>query len=81
MCNIPNIDALIHRRTGTYIGKITRTNTNALKQILPSHIQISKQVPLCIWFPLAHDENNWNFFIENYFESCQNADYEDDEPT
>jgi hypothetical protein len=109
LCNIPNIDAFIHRRTATYIGKITRTNTtaypkkflaawindskkpgapqltcnnnfaNALQKILPPHIQISKQAPLCEWFPLAHDENNWNFFIENYFESCRNADYEEDD--
>ena len=109
LCNIPNIDAFIHRRTATYIGKITRTNTttypkkflaawindskkpgapqltcnnnfaNALQKILPPHIQISKQAPLCEWFPLAHDENNWNFVIENYFESCRNADYEEDD--
>ena len=107
LCNIPNIDAFIHRRTATYIGKITRADAstypkkflaawindskkpgapqltcnnnfvNALKKILPADVIISKQAPLCEWIPLAHDKNNWINYIESYFESCRNADYED----
>jgi hypothetical protein len=108
LCNIPNIDAFIYRRTATYIGKIIRADTNtsypkkflaawindhkkpgapqltcnnnfvnALTKILPPDMQISKQAPLCEWIPLALDKDNWIFFIENYFESCRNVDYED----
>mmetsp|Transcript_22629 Transcript_22629/g.32396 ORF Transcript_22629/g.32396 Transcript_22629/m.32396 type:complete len:650 (+) Transcript_22629:1533-3482(+) len=108
LCNIPNIDAFIYRRTATYLGKITRADTNtsypkkfraawindhkkpgapqltcnnnfvnALTNILPPDMQISKQAPLCEWIPLALDKDNWKFFIENYFESCRNVDYED----
>ena len=38
---------------------------------------MSKQAPLREWIPLAHDKNTWLSFIENYFESCRNTDYED----
>ena len=38
---------------------------------------MSKQAPLREWIPLARDKNTWLSFIENYFESCRNTDYED----
>ena len=44
LANIPNIDAFIHRRTATYIGKIVRVNeTTYLKKFLAAWINKSKQ--------------------------------------
>jgi hypothetical protein len=40
LCNMPNIDAFINRRTATYIGKISRSNPESYpKKILAAWIQ------------------------------------------
>ena len=106
LCNIPDIDAFIHRRMATYIGKISRSDTNtfpkiflaawineskktgapqltcnnnfanSINKILPANILIPKQALLRAWVPLANNRSTWLTFIENYFETCQNTDYE-----
>ena len=44
LSNIPNIDAFIHRRTATYIGKIVRANeTTYPKKLLSALINDSKK--------------------------------------
>jgi len=107
LCNIPDIDAFIYRRTATYIGKVIRTEestyprkflaawindskkpgapqltcnnnfANAIQKILPADLEISKQALLSQWSPLAADENIWSTYIDLYFESCRNINYED----
>ena len=109
LANIPNIDAFIHRRTATYIGKIVRANettypkkflaawinnskkpgapqltcnnnfANALRKIVPNNILLSEQAPLYQWTSLAKEESTWTHYINEYFESCRNANYEDEE--
>ena len=37
----------------------------------------NKQALLQEWIPLAKDESNWLTYIDAYFESCCNTDYED----
>jgi hypothetical protein len=111
LCNIPNIDAFITRRTAVYIGKITRSEGNslpkkllaawirgpqknrglqlscnnnfaqAIQKILPSDKALtSKKALLKEWIPLARDKNNWQTYIDNYFESCWKSDQHDDNP-
>ena len=107
LCNIPDIDAFIHRRTATYIGKISRSDTNtfpkkfiaawineskkpgapqltcnnnfvnSINKILPANISMSKQALLRKWVPSANDRSTRLTFIENYFETFWNTDYED----
>jgi hypothetical protein len=44
LCNIPDIDAFIHRRTATYVGKISRANMNTYpKKFLAAWINESKK--------------------------------------
>ena len=44
LCNIPDIDAFIHRRTATYIGKIIRANKSTYpKKFLAAWINDSKK--------------------------------------
>ena len=108
LCNIPNIDAFIVRRTAVYLGKVTRSNNNPKKNLAawingkrkngapqltcnnnyfvnsiqkiipPEKILSNKQALLREWIPLAKDESNWIIsYIDTYFESCRNTDFED----
>ena len=108
LCNIPNIDVFIIKRTATYLGKISRSDNsrypkkflaawitgkrkngapqltcnnnfaNSIQKILPPEKTLSnKQALLREWTPLAKDEGNWLTYIDDYFESCRNTDYED----
>jgi hypothetical protein len=107
LCNIPDIDAFIHQRTATYIGKTIRADenaypkkflaawindskkpgapqltcnnnfANAIQKILWTDMEISKQAPLSQWIPLAMNKNTWTTYIDFYFESCRNINYED----
>ena len=44
LCNIPNVDAFIHRRTATYVGKIIRSNEKTYpKKFLAAWINDSKK--------------------------------------
>ena len=44
LCNMPNVDAFITRRTATYIGKIARSDNDALpKKFLAAWINKSKK--------------------------------------
>mmetsp|Transcript_1492 Transcript_1492/g.2309 ORF Transcript_1492/g.2309 Transcript_1492/m.2309 type:complete len:276 (+) Transcript_1492:2167-2994(+) len=112
LCNIPNIDAYIVKRTATYIGKISRTDVNSypkkflaawivgkrksgapqltcnnnfansIKKILPTNkVTLNKQAILREWMPLAKDQSSWLQFIDEYFESCRNIDYQDENDT
>ena len=112
LCNIPNIDAYIVKRTATYIGKISRTDdnfypkkflaawivgkrksgapqltcnnnfANSIKKILPTNkVTLNKQAILREWMPLAKDQSSWLQFIDEYFESCRNIDYQDENDT
>jgi hypothetical protein len=48
--------------------------------ILPSGTTLSsKNAPLKEWLPVAKCEKNWQFYIDQYFESCKNLDENDDE--
>ena len=112
LCNIPNIDAYIIKRTATYIGKISRIDDNfypkkflaawitgkrksgapqftcnnnfatSIQKILPlERAPINKQALLREWIPLAKDEPIWMQYIDDYFESCRNIDYQDENDT
>jgi hypothetical protein len=35
-------------------------------------------VPLKEWIPLARDANNWQNYIDNYFEICRKTDPRDE---
>ena len=51
---------------------------NSIKKILPPEKTLSnKQALLREWTPLTKDEGNWLTYIDDYFESCRNTDYED----
>ena len=112
MCNIPNIDAYIIKRTATYIGKKSRIDDNfyskkilaawiigkrksgapqftcnnnfadSIQKILPlEKALLNKQALLREWIPLAKDEPIWIQYIDDYFESCRNIDYQDENDT
>ena len=112
LCNMPNVDAFITRRTATYIGKITRSDNDAFpkkflaawinkskksgapqltcnnnfaesiqKILAPEKPLSSKQAPLCEWIHLAKDEASWLSYIDHYFETCRNTDFEDPNDT
>ena len=51
--------------------------TNAIQKIIPADFEISKQALLSQLSPLAADENTWTAYIDLYFESCRNVNYED----
>ena len=108
LCNIPNVDAFINKRTATYIGKVSRSNPESypikfltawihgkrkngapqltcnnsfakvIEKILPPDKPLSnKQAPLKEWLPLAKNESNWLEYIDTYFRSCRNIDYDE----
>jgi hypothetical protein len=108
LCNIPNIDAYITKRTAAYLGKVSRSdneslpkkflaaliqgsqkngapqlscNNNfaeAINKILAPHKTLSnKSALLKEWIPLARDVNNWQLYIDNYFEICHKTDPRD----
>ena len=108
LCNIPNIDAYIIRRTATYLGKISRSDNNnypkknltawinqkrkigapqltcnnnfatSIQKILPPQKKLSnKQAHLREWIPLAKDESTWISYIDTFFETCRDIDFED----
>jgi len=52
---------------------------NALRKIVPNNILLSEQAPLYQWTSLAKEESTWTHYINEYFESCRNANYEDEE--
>ena len=66
-----------HKKPGATQLTCNNNFANALSKILLPNFQVSKQAPLCEWIPLAQDRNNRKNFIENYFKSCRNVDYED----
>ena len=108
LCNIPNIDAFINKRTATYIGKISRSSpesypvkfstawihgkrkngapqltcNNSFAKVIEKKIPadkplLNKQAPLKEWLPLAKNESNWLEYIDAYFKSCRNIDYDE----
>ena len=112
LCNIPNVDAYITRRTATYLGKISRSDdinlpkkfltawinkkrkngapqltcnnnfASTIQKILPTEMKLSnKQAHLREWYPLAKDQATWSFYIDAYFETCRNIDFEEPNPT
>jgi hypothetical protein len=40
----------------------------------PDKTLSSKSAPLREWLPLAKEENNWQSYIDNYFEMCRKYD-------
>ena len=49
-----------------------------MQKILPPEKSLSsKQAPLREWIKLAKDETSWLTYIDNYFETCRNIDFED----
>ena len=42
---------------------------------------LNKQALLLEWMPLAKNQTSWLQFIDDYFESCRNIDYQDDNDT
>ncbi len=47
----------------------------AVNKILAPHKPLStKSAPLKEWLPLSKDENNWQTYIDNYFEICHKYD-------
>ena len=47
------------------------------KILAPEKPLSSKQAPLCEWIHLAKDEVSWLLYIDHYFETCRNTDFED----
>jgi hypothetical protein len=48
--------------------------------ILPSGTALSsRNAPLKEWLPVAKIEKNWQYYIDQYFESCKRTDESDDE--
>ena len=51
---------------------------NTIQKILPAEKSLSsKQAPLREWIKQAKDETNWLTYIDNYFETCRNIDFQD----
>jgi hypothetical protein len=52
----------------------------AISDILPLERTLSNNSGLLKeWLPLAKDEKNWLFYIDEYFESCRRPEESDDE--
>ena len=108
LCNIPDVDTFINKRTATYIGKISRSNPESypikfltawihgkrkngapqltcnnnfakvIEKILPPDKPLlNKQGLLKEWLPLAKNESRWLEYIDAYFRSCRNIDYDE----
>ena len=70
------------RKSG--VPQLTCNNNfaNSIKKILPTNkVTLNKQAILREWMPLAKDQSSWLQFIDEYFESCRNIDYQDENDT
>ena len=55
---------------------------DSIKKILRiEKSSLNKQALLREWMPLAKDQTSWLQFIDDYFESCRNIDYQDEKDT
>jgi hypothetical protein len=51
----------------------------AISNILPSSLALSnRNAPLKEWLPVAKIEKNWQYYIDQYFDSCKKIDESDD---
>jgi hypothetical protein len=74
------LEALINAKRKSGGPQLTCNNNfaNTIQKILPPEKSLSsKQAPLREWIKLAKDETYWLTYIDNYFETCRNIDFED----
>ncbi len=61
--------------------QLTYNNSFAkmINNILPSGLALSnRSAPLKEWLPVAKIEKNWQYYIDQYFDSCKRIDESDD---
>ena len=74
------LTAWIHGKRKNGAPQLTCNNSFAkvIEKILPPDKPLSnKQAPLKEWLPLAKNESNWLEYIDTYFRSCRNIDYDE----
>jgi hypothetical protein len=67
------------RKSGAPQFTCNNNFATSIQKILPlERAPINKQALLREWIPLAKDEPIWMQYIDDYFESCRNIDYQDE---
>ena len=68
------------RKSGAPQFTCNNNFADSIQKILPlEKALLNEQALLWEWIPLAKDKSSWMEYIENYFESCQNIDYQDED--
>ena len=84
--NLPKkfLTAWINKKRKNGAPQLTCNNnfTSTIQRILPTKKKLSsKQAHLREWYPLAKDQATWSLYIDAYFETCRNIDFEEPNPT